>query len=463
MTSIIANKYNCDYSLVNESLTNKEIDKNILEAIKRLRDVVNYLPPASLDHQRITRLCKAVELRITAAALNRGLCFRASKPLAIISGAGIAGLAASFELRARGFNVVIAEKRKNFSRFNVINLNVETQIFLKRFNLLDKFEEFVASRIKEHRYLLIEKNKSTRRLGLSDVSELQLDESLSFEPKNFNKLFDQDGIYSVPIRVLQSFLAENALEAGVNIFGDVTVRILSRTPGGGVSKAQLTIDRTLKPDLFFIAEGAHSETARQLGMKTKKVINACTGENWVFGNMTYSGKETFVISLIDTSEKTLRIANVIFNAKSQIINVAVTSDKEVHVDRIREQIFQIANQIFAQTAFPLEEMQSKLLTTTLKPVHVINRTSFPFSMGNVFCIGDSSGSSSPLAGLGGSLGITLVPITVRQLLDDYEKRSPSIHKNFKEFSEAYTSRWIQKSEDIKKFCMNIFDKEHRMN
>jgi 2-polyprenyl-6-methoxyphenol hydroxylase-like FAD-dependent oxidoreductase len=450
MTLSIRKPYLGDCLLVAIDLANNEIEKNTLKAAKRLGRVVEHLPLAKM-------LCGAVDFRVAEASRNRGLYFRASKPLAVISGAGIAGLAAAFELRAGGFNVVIAEKRKHFSRFNVINLNVETQAFLKRFNLLDRF---VAARIKEHRYVLVEKSKSMGRLALSDVSELQLDESVSFEVGNFNKLFEQDGVYSAPIGALQAFLAENALEAGVNILGDVTVSILSRTQAGGVSKVQIAADRTLQPDLFFIAEGAHSTTAQELGMRTRKVRNACTGENWIFGNMTYSGNESFVVSLIDASEKTLRIANVIFNAKNQVINVAVTSEKEVPEDRIREQILRTAHQVFAQKAFPLEEMHSALLTTVPKPVQVTNRVSSPFSMGNVFCIGDSAGSSSPLAGLGGTLGLTLVPRTVKQLVDDYEKRSTSIHRNFHEFSEGYTSRWIQKSEGIKKMCMHIFDKEH---
>ena len=193
------------------------------------------------------RLIFALQKQLLVAAFT----LEPSKPLAVISGAGIAGLAASFELRARGFNVVIAEKRMHFSRFNVINLNVETQAFLKRFNLLEKFERSVAARIKEHRYVLVEKSKSPQRFALSDVSELQLDESISFEPGNFNKLFEQDGIYSVPIEVLQTFLAENALKAGVNIFGDVTVRILSRTQAGGVSKAQDHIRSNLAARFVF--------------------------------------------------------------------------------------------------------------------------------------------------------------------------------------------------------------------
>jgi 2-polyprenyl-6-methoxyphenol hydroxylase-like FAD-dependent oxidoreductase len=73
-----------------------------------------------------------------------GFFFRPKSPLAIISGAGISGLAASFEIRLRGYQVIIAEKRDCFSRFNVINLNVEAQRFLKKFHLLDEFEQFVT-------------------------------------------------------------------------------------------------------------------------------------------------------------------------------------------------------------------------------------------------------------------------------------------------------------------------------
>src|SRR5258708_4090467 len=69
---------------------------------------------------------------------------------ALITGAGIAGLAAAFELHEKGFHVVIAEKRSDFARFNVINFNKEVQEFLKKFNLLEEFEASVAARIHDH-------------------------------------------------------------------------------------------------------------------------------------------------------------------------------------------------------------------------------------------------------------------------------------------------------------------------
>jgi hypothetical protein len=160
MTSIIKKTDIGDYLLVCAALVNNEIDKNASGIVKGLlKGLADQLPLASFDYKGIEKLRNGVSC-ITAKALNRGLYFRVSKPLALISGAGISGLAASFELRAKGFNVVIAEKRKDFSRLNIVNLSVETQAFLKKFHLLEKFEKFVAARIQEHRYVLIGKDKS---------------------------------------------------------------------------------------------------------------------------------------------------------------------------------------------------------------------------------------------------------------------------------------------------------------
>ena len=454
MSSSIGKSYQRDCLLVVTALAKNDIKKNTLKAAKRLTRVV--------DHPIAKILYTAVHFRITKAALGSGLYFRSSQPLAVISGAGIAGLAASFELRARGFRVAIIEKRAHFSRFNVINLNVATRFFLKKFNLLEKFEEFVGARIKEHMYVLLDKSGSPQGLALSHVRESQPDASVSFESRNLSKLFKEDAIYSVPIEALQKFLVEHALKTGVNVFGDVTVQILSRTQAGGISKAKIpaTFERILKPALFLIAEGTHSTTARELGIGTKKVENVCTGELWVFGNMTYSGNKTFVVSMIDASTTSnLRIANVIFNAKHGIINVAVTSEKRVTEEKIREQIIRTAHQVFHQNAFPIGTMSSELLTTVRKPVCVANRTAFPFAMGNVFCIGDSAGSSSPLAGLGGTLGLTLVPRAVEQLADDYERQPKSMHDHFTKISTGYTDTWIRKSARIKNLYIKIFDQQ----
>jgi len=418
------------------------------------------LTPLTLTNGKKVPL-STIELRITTKALNCGLYFRApSRELALISGAGISGLAASFELLARGFKVIIAEKRGDFSRFNVINLNVETQHFLKKFGLLKEFKKHVAARIQTHRCVHIGE-KGQRELSSSDVRKLQLG-NVSFEPENFGQLFNEDGIYSVKIKDLQTFLAKKVLEAGAHLVGNVEVEVLEHASTGRVSKVRivgkesLSEPMTLQPDLFFVAEGAHSTTADQLGMGTSEVENGCTGENWIFGNVAYSGNKTFVVSIVDTSKKTLEIANVIFNAKIHEINVAVTSSKDQSQQHIRNRILEVAQQ-----AFHLEDIQGppQFIAAVERPVTVKNKKRTLFSKSNVFLIGDTAGCSSPLAGLGGTLGLTLIPRTIKQLLDDREKQPIQMHQNFERFTDAYTSRWIEKSMAVKNFCLDKFNSE----
>lgn len=371
-----------------------------------------------------------------------GLYFRISKPLAIISGAGLAGLAASFELRARDFSVVIVEKRKAFTRSNLITLKLEVEGFLKRFNLLEKFEKCAAAKIKDHRFVRFGPESSLVPYKTDPVSELRLAESVSFEPKNIQNLFKDNGTYCAPIHVLQAFLAEMALGIGVNIIGGETVRIRSYKEDI-VRKLQVTAFQTLKPDLFFLAEGTHSETAKALGMEMEEVTNRCTNENWIFANISYAGSESYVVTTADNTEKTLRLANVIFDAKNQQINIAETTEMNVSSDEIKARLIKTAQQALQK------EIAIDLQDAVSKPIQVINLVASPFSRGNVFRIGDAAVSSSPLAGLGGSMAIALVPYLVRQLLNDNETRPEDINRNFNEYSEAYASKRLKRPDGVK--------------
>lgn len=403
------------------------------------------------------RLLSIIEFCITSAALKRGLYFRDPRKIALISGAGIAGLAASFELLARGFNVVIAEKRKDFNRFNVINLDVETQRFLEKFGLLNEFEEFVAARIESHTVYAFSKDNGFEKLQHSDVSKMQ-PSKLPFEPEFFNQLFNEDGAYSVRIKDLQTFLAKKVLDAGAHIFGNVEVEVLTSMLGGDVSEVQITgHDRTVvQPHLFFVAEGAHSTTAKQRKMATKEVKNDCTGENWIFGNVEYFGEKTFVVAMIDTSGEKLEIANIIFNAKIKEINVAVTSERNLCEEHINQRILETVNRV---SSYLFNNTYQSVIKAVEHPVHITNQQCMEYSKNNVFYIGDAAGHSSPLAGMGGTLGLTLIPHAIEGLLTDHERNPAQMHDNFGIFSDGYTSRWIEKSQAIKQHCISFFKKK----
>ena len=381
---------------------------------------------------------------------------------ALISGAGIAGLAAAFELNAKGFDVVIAENRDEFSRFNILTLKMEVQAFLKKFSLLEEFEKSVAARIEDHQKIIFRK-ESIQSNPPSNVSKLQFEGPLDKDSIKFKNFFKEHGIYCVQIKDLQAFLAQKAAQLGVQILSGCDIKFFTTIEKERVSKVEIrqknesSSPLIFEPDLFFIAEGTHPISAQQLEMVNDSediVNNACTGENWVFGNLSYHGDKTFVVSMIMTAQKTLQIANVIFNAKSQVVNVAVTSNENLNHDDIVRLILTTAKKVFDYKGIT---EPPKIIEIVKKPTKITNQIASLCSKGNIFRIGDAVGHSSPLAGLGGTLGLTLVPFTIEQLLDDYQKGSDELHSRFKTHSQAYVKTWIDKSESVKESILGIFD------
>jgi len=139
------------------------------------------------------------------------------------------------------------------------------------------------------------------------------------------------------------------------------------------------------------------------------------------------------------------------------VNVAVTSDENPKKDDINYLIEDIAKKALGYAGIP----ETPVLINTLdQPIRITNQIASVCSKGNVFRIGDAVGNSSPLAGLGGTLGLTLVPLTVAQLLYDLENIPENeAHNNFKIYSQAYVNKWIDKSKDVKKAILGIFEKD----
>lgn len=142
--------------------------------------------------------------------------FRNYQKTAVVSGAGIAGLVASLVLISRGYRVMIIEKRDSFTRSNVINLDVDVQVFLRKFNLLEAFETHVAAKIKSHKILHFTQSGG-KVIDFNDMSD---DESKAKSSKEMDEaakegvdltkmenVLSRDGYYSVTIKDLQNFLA----------------------------------------------------------------------------------------------------------------------------------------------------------------------------------------------------------------------------------------------------------------
>lgn len=437
-------KHFFEYGTKQHARTNFSANRGI-----RIGNLLPNLPDLYIDEEKLAELINYINLSIRTAVLNYGLLPKNLQKLAVISGAGIAGLAASLVLIKNGYEVVIAEKRDAFTRFNIINLDIDAQRFLKKYNLLEEFERDVAAKIKFHKYVL-STPEGMQDLGTTDVSTLK-ESNIPFSPEFFNMLFTEDGVYSVKILAIQNFLAKKALDAGVHIFGNVEIN--ARLDSNKLQIKRFYDEIELNPNLLFIAEGAHSTTASQLGMESYQEINECTGESWIFGNILYNGDETFVVSVIDTSNENLDIANIIFNAKLGKINVAITAKSIMSEESIREKILNIAKQVFVLQNI---EEEPELTSIVKTPVNIVNEKRHQYSINNAYCIGDTVGHSSPLAGMGGTLCLTLVPATVENLIYDIEEKSSAIHTNFNVYSDGYASRWINKSANIKRRCLGMF-------
>ncbi len=446
---------------VASALTNGKFDETTFESSRRLRDSINSESFNTVSRDCATNLCSAVDDYLTRKSISDGLSFRARKPLALVSGAGIAGLAVSIVLRTSGFNTLVVENRRGpHTRDNVINYDGSIQLFLKKYGLLEEFESTVAARITTHNYLLFEKGGGARSLGVSDVSNLKSDDFIRFTAKNYTQMCKHDGIYSASIKDVQTFLAKKASEVGVNILEGTMVDTFSYDKEERVFEVRLTTDlvyndQTLRPDLFFIAEGAHSKA---LGSKQKVVEHPCNGEDWIFGNTSYSGKKAFVISVIDASENDLQIANLIFNPKSGVVNIAVTSKEVMSEGEIRDRILKTAERVFTQSVFPVEDATLDLLTTCKNPVHVVNRV-LSRSSEDPFGCGDTLVVSSPLAGAGGSLALAVDTVIAEQLVQDYLQGSKELDANYAQAVDARAKIWMKKSADVRGFCEKTFNEE----
>jgi len=159
--------------------------------------------------------------------------------------------------------------------------------------------------------------------------------------------------------------------------------------------------------------------------------------------------------VVDTSDNGLKIANVIFNGKVKVINVAVTvSNPNITPDEIILELYSVLNKVLEhEKLVHLKVPISKIKDVAKSPVQIKNEKRSVFSVNKTLCIGDAAGNSSPLAGMGGTLGLTLAPLIIEKFLNDFERHSPKLNITANVFSEAAVARWFFKSDNIKKMIM----------
>jgi hypothetical protein len=168
----------------------------------------------------------------------------------------------------------------------------------------------------------------------------------------------------------------------------------------------------------------------------------------------YNGTENFVLSFVISEGCSLHIANVIFNGHLHVANIAVTYSEG---DSIEQNLSEMVREAFSLANV---EEDAELINTTVTPVEIQNRVAETFAKGNVLVVGDSGANSSPLAGAGGSIGVTTVPYAVEQIA----KSGPAeeaIH-TFNMIGTASAQKWIEKSASIKRYIESLHKESLKM-
>lgn len=372
--------------------------------------------------------------------------------VAVVSGAGPAGLMAAYVLKEKGIKeVIVVENRGVFNRMNFINFEKDALCLLKELGILKKFTDLACKIHKIYNYAyegdkLVETCQSERQ-KLDDV------ECPCYEAEKMNDLFNNESGYSTSIAELQDLLVSLAVDKGIKIVKESSIELIE-TGHERCAVKVITPSKTIlykDPEYVIISEGIHS--------KSVKSLNICYEtsdyqEAWVFGNVSAEidlGQVGTTVNY-NFSKDTMDLSNCIFHKGRQELNVALASqshklvEKEEVAQLIRKQAKQICkNHSIYSKDFELLWFSKKLVTIYLRKAQ-------NFIKGhNVFLVGDAAGSGSPLAGLGASLAISAYPYALAKLID--ERKSLGMEQSFENYNKrlgAYVDKWHNKTKLLKK-------------
>lgn len=385
------------------------------------------------------------------SALAGELGDRAAKRLAVISGAGPTGLAMALALKAQGYEyVVVADARPTFSRRNFVTLKRECFDTLTRLGVQDALVESSAELLREHRLYRMKGDGSfTIQAELAPRAVPDPNKAISARD------FRENALMTVSISELQRVLNEEAVKRGVSVFKSARTSIEcdEERPGHYTISVQHEGDRCRlpAPDLIIVAEGASSKVPEQLGIAEDRSPQL---ESWFIGNLGHAADRSYVGMIADTRETDREgapvpdISNCIANSEVGEINVAIRFRPGTRLsdEQTRRLLQRSARLVLEDREAPpsIEPEGSPEVRWVLPAaVEVKNRKLREFTKGkNLIFAGDASGSGSPLAGLGASLGTSAYVRLVEDLVQDLDHAraaGSSASESLRRYAEGVSS------------------------
>lgn len=380
----------------------------------------------------------------------------ASKETVVVLGAGPGGLVAALTLKDEGYeDVVVLEKRKTFSRMNIINLHPESQHVLKRLNILDRFIER-ASLIVDHRNHVFADDReiySFHDLG----EELDINPDHPFDADDVLSGFRNETLYSISIADLQDLLAMIAVERGIKVLGGVEADLVAEDGGAYSVQAEVDTGETLSietPRLIVLAEGGNSSTFKSLGGSYLWKQSLWPGESWVFGHYRCEPQFGFCHLLFEFEDnyQDLTISNCIFLPQKGEVNIAVTvKNPDVQASQIKGIIEEQADKVLSASG--VTSKTKHVAWHSNKAVRIVGKTAERCHFGtNVILAGDAVGTNSPVAAFGGTLCTSAYAYAIRELARDLD--SDGVHPElalarYGYRVRSYATRWHHRVDEIR--------------
>jgi 2-polyprenyl-6-methoxyphenol hydroxylase-like FAD-dependent oxidoreductase len=383
----------------------------------------------------------------------------AGSKVALVSGAGPAGLMASWTLIKSGqFQLVILlEKRTEFTRLNTLTIRAEVFSWLEEVGLADAIRDKI---------IYSPSSIFTFVNGVGDKKCLVFNQTRNLPPVDFSvpleSIFapNHGAHFAIEVERFQDIIA-NLLIQEENFYllnAEPELILGSENMGAKVSGETFSFP-IINPQIIVIAEGTKSSSRTKAGIQFYKVVTKAD-EYWISGVISLEGiisedywQETTGEIFLFLDQKNRRSGlGVLRPAHRNLFVNARIDEQDAWVD---------PKVILKETAFALLSERPKDLFTVLPQnadgltivdtwgckLHLEFKKATQATMKNVVMLGDALRSGSPIGGFGFSLVASVENRAFGKLIKKFftEEKLPAM-ATFNEAMEAITQFWHSHNE-----------------
>lgn len=343
------------------------------------------------------------------------------KKVAVISGAGPAGLVAAKTLLKAGFHdlILIVENRTVFNRINLLSFFPESWPMIKNLGIEQEIRSVAT--LTSHFSFYFDYGKGAQKIFI--VKE-NAPETFDYRGK-ISEIFKSPrvGLHIAPIADIQRVLAHSLSQNPKVIFIKDSDVVSTNPDKDGFHQVRITYNRKeiiFTPDLIIVAEGAHSKTRSSIGIEMQPMLKKqlwCSGviplKNWQL-------KDPFV-ELVEKQHKNalpMRAFGIFMN-QSLFLNGQTLNAHESVKDCLVRNALGLLKRVFKNDENLIDHLDTTSVGYSQELLHLVPSKADGFTSGkNLIFTGDANGHATPKGGIGFSL---ILSVYQQALLDMLEK------------------------------------------